>query len=239
MQTTTSGILCDYSCAGIEFFATCEGNVVLDILTTNIYSTTNNCYFKAYVDGQLWKNGDSDYCEINFEIREITLKNIPRGTHTIRIIKVSGYIQTQTTFLKLTLTGFVSKTAPAQKELFIEFVGDSICCGWGIIGNHDGSYESQDGSLAYPYLLLEKLDADYSVMALSGRGVVHGGDFCLEEAYKYPSIWRDSTIEHDFERQADIVVLNIGTNDFSHSISAADFTAAYKRLIQYVREKNG
>lgn len=231
MQATSTGIYCDYTCAGIEFVATCEGDITFKI------QTTGNCNFKAFVDGEHWKNGDSDYYAISSDSQEATLKDIEKGTHSIRLIKVTNIIHGKSTLLTLTLTGEVSQTAPEKKELFIEFLGDSITSGWGLVGNKNGSWETHDGSLAYPYLLTEQLDADYSIVSWSGRSLVGGAGPALEDAYKINT--RDGTTEYDFSRKSDIVVINVGTNDRYLNISTTDFADAYERLVKYVREKNG
>lgn len=62
----------------------------------------------------------------------------------------------------------MSETVPANKNYYIEFVGDSITCAWGTIGEHTGAYTDQDGTLAYSYLVAEAQNADYSMTALSG-----------------------------------------------------------------------
>jgi len=113
-------------------------------------------------------------------------------------------------------------------------------CGYGVIGSYDGKYYSQDGTLAIPYMVSEKLNADYSVVALSGQGAAIGNPN-VEVGYKYASALRSTTDEFSFERKSDIVIINIGTNDFSNPdvSTPALFRAAYKRILEYVRAKNG
>jgi hypothetical protein len=61
--------------------------------------------------------------------------------------------------------------------------------------------------------------------------------------YKYACYAKDPTHEYSFNRKADMVVINIGTNDFSKSaelgITSASFSASFKSFIEYVRQKNG
>jgi lysophospholipase L1-like esterase len=200
-------------------------------------NSTSSCYFKAYVDGQVWKNGDSDYYVVSGKT-SIVLRNVPAGTHNIRVMKVTGYTIAQAELLDVTLAGTINKTAPADKDLYIEFLGDSISCGWGTIGGHTGAYTDQDGTLAYPYRVAEALGADYSIMALSGRGVVYGTDLNFDKNYLHASPSR-STAQYGFERQADIVVINLGTNDRGQHADANEFEAGYLRLLENVFAKNG
>jgi lysophospholipase L1-like esterase len=170
----------------------------------------------------------------------IRLQDIPRGQHTVRLVKVTGYTLANTTLQSMTLTGSVAETAPKAQELYVEYIGDSMFCGWGVVGSYDGKYTSQDGALAIPYLVSEKLGADFSVVAVSGQGAVFGSPN-VENAYRYASYQRGMSSEFGFERKADAVVINLGTNDYSNPTDApADaFAAAYERILRYARQKHG
>ena len=102
------------------------------------------------------------------------LKDVPYGEHRIKLIKVSGYVIALAQVYSVTCAGLIKETAPADNEFYIEFVGDSICCGWGTVGTHDGEYTSQDGTMAYPLMLSSVLNVDYAVTALSGQGLMCG-----------------------------------------------------------------
>ncbi len=221
----------DWTCSGIEFIA--EITELSDITVTA--SSTAPCYFKAYVDSALWKNGSSDYYTVNGE-STIVLENVPVGTHTVRLVKATGYTLAQAELRKIEVCGSIRATA--DKELYIEFLGDSISCGWGVVGTHDGGYASQDGTLAYPYLVAEALNADYSIMGLSGRGVIHGTDLNFDKDYLKASPSR-SDAEYGFGRKADVVVINLGTNDRGNHADTAAFEAAYETMLERIFAKNG
>lgn len=227
-----TAINADWSASGIEFTATCEGDMTFAVETND-----KGAYFRAYVDGEPWKNGDSVYFEITGK-GEIVLKAIPNGTHTIRVIKVTGYTLAFAAFTSVKLTGFIAEEAPKAKDLYVEFVGDSITCAWGTIGTFDGKYTSQDATLGYSYMLAEALDADYSLTALSGQGICCGTPG-VPLGYRYACYGKDSTNEYDFARKANLIVVNIGTNDETKAIAANEFKTAFKAWIQYAKEKNG
>ena len=239
MEATADHVTCDWSASGIEFVANCKGDVTFNInVNATKYQETQGCYFRAYVDGEEYLNGTSPYYEVSGS--KITLKGLPEGEHTIRIVKATGYQLALAELVSVYLTGTVNETAPANKDLFIEFVGDSISCGWGLIGTHDGKYTSQDATLAYPYLLASALNADYSILGVSGQGIATGNPQ-IDNAYKYASIKRSTAAEYGFERKADIVVINADTKDAwrSQPIPEDVFIAEYKALVEYVRAKNG
>ncbi len=221
----------DWTASGLEFSANI--NAKTDIIFTA--NSTAPCYFKAYVDGALWQNNGSDYYTVSGATK-IVLKNVPAGTHTVRLVKATGYLLGQAEISAVELDGTISATP--DKDLYIEFLGDSISCGWGVVGAHDGGYASQDGTLAYPYLVAEALGADYSILGLSGRGVVYGTDYNFDKNYLQASPAR-STSAYGFERKADIVVINLGTNERGNHADAAEFEAGYVRLLENVFAKNG
>ncbi|MBQ2999882.1 MAG: hypothetical protein IJD64_05410 [Clostridia bacterium] len=221
----------DWTASGLEFYATM--NSTSDIVFTA--NSTAPCYFKAYVDGTLWKNGGLDYYTVSGSTK-VTLKSVPEGTHTVRLVKATGYLLGQAEISAVELNGTISATP--SKDLYIEFLGDSISCGWGVVGTNDGAYTSQDGTLAYPYLVAQALNADYSILGLSGRGVVYGTDYNFDKNYLHASPAR-STTAYGFERQADIVVINLGTNDRAYHADTAEFEAGYVRLLENVFAKNG
>lgn len=227
-----TAINADWSASGIEFNATCEGDVTFAVETND-----KGAYFRAYVDGEPWKNGDSVYFEVTGK-GDIVLKAIPKGTHNIRVIKVTGYTLALAAFTSVKLTGFISEEAPKDKELYVEFVGDSITCAWGTIGTFDGKYTSQDATLGYSYLLAEALDADYSLTALSGQGICCGTPG-VPLGYRYACYGKDSTTEYDFARKANLIVVNIGTNDETKGIDNTQFKTDFKAWVEYAKEKNG
>ena len=227
-----TAINADWSASGIEFTATCEGDVTFAVETND-----KGAYFRAYVDGAPVMNGDSPYFEITGK-GEIVLKDIPKGTHSIRVIKVTGYTLALAAFTSVKLTGIIAEEAPKDKELYIEFVGDSITCAWGTIGTFDGKYTSQDATLGYSYLLAEALDADYSLTALSGQGICCGTPG-VPLGYKYACYGKDANTEYDFARKANLIVVNIGTNDETKAIDQTQFKTDFKAWVEYAKEKNG
>lgn len=230
-----SRLYVDWTGSGVEFNVTL--NSACDITFTA--GSIGGTFFKAYVDGTHWKNGEADYYSVTGDDVIIMLESVPAGDHTIRLVKATGYTLSRAHLWDVTIDdGIMKKTAPADKDLYIEFLGDSISCGWGTIGGHTGAYTDQDGTLAYPYLVAEALDADYSIMALSGKGVIFGSPN-FQDNYLHASPLRTTDEEYSFERKADIVVINLGTNERGNHADAATFGEAYLELLEQIFEKNG
>ncbi|MFR8332485.1 MAG: GDSL-type esterase/lipase family protein [Oscillospiraceae bacterium] len=101
--------------------------------------------------------------------------------------------------------------------------------------------ENQDGTQSYAYLTAQALGADISVLARSGIGAYHGwdgGNPALPPMYESISYYRDKTAPWAFSRQADIVVINLGTNDLWTGGSSSALTQAMQDFMRQVRRKN-
>lgn len=153
--------------------------------------------------------------------------------------------------------------APAkEKKLKIEFIGDSITCGYGV---DDSNLESEFSSCAenaaksYAYLTASLLDADYSMFSASGYGIISGytPDGTRNTAEKIPPYYesfgfsysavdgctKPQQIKWDFSRFVpDIVVINLGTNDNSFCLDfderKKEFEDAYLEFLHTVRKCN-
>ena len=242
MEAGAESITCDWSASGIEFTATCKGNLFFEVKAETFKGGgVYGCYFRAYVDGVAHLNDGSPYYEIieNTDGKSyVVLRDIPDGTHTIKLVKATGYTLANVDLLNVTVDGTVGETAPADCQYLLEFVGDSICCGWGVMGSYGGAYTDQDATLAYPYLVATALGADYSVVALSGQGIIKGNPG-IGNGYKYASPYRSKATEYDFARKADVIVINADTNDAYDQYSEEQYKAALSELVTYAREKNG
>ena len=181
------------------------------------------------------------------------------GEHTVRIVKLS----------EAAMSTCGIKTIEAQdirpmeeKTHLIEFIGDSITCGYGMDDEdpeHHFSTETEDASLTYACIAARRLDADYSLVALSGYGIISGYTATAEEpviAQRIPDYYETlgfsygeyggaipQDVRWDFSaRQPDLIVINLGTNDDSYCLDHEDrqrlFCDAYVRFLKVVRRCN-
>lgn len=175
---------------------------------------------------------------------------------TISLVKLSETANSTFSISSIQVDG--SEIAPTpEKDLYIEFVGDSITCGYGVDDedrNHHFSTSTEDCTKAYAYKTAEKLNADYSLVSISGYGIISGytdnpdkkSDSQLMPMY-YDKIGFSymrgvASIPWEFERKADVVVINLGTNDESYCKSdkekRTEFTAEYCEFLKEVRKNN-
>ncbi len=130
---------------------------------------------------------------------------------------------------------------PEEKALKLEFLGDSITAGYGVVASKDQNtyytYE-EDSTKNYAYMTAQILDADIRTVAYSGQGVYRncGG----EEGYQMKRIFDMSIrVKDGYDHSLwtpDVAILNCGTNDVP---GGTDFETMYKEagiLIDRVRE---
>lgn len=235
-ELASEDYLCiDWSCAGVEFTYDSKGGS----LTFRV-STEESCAFRVFVDGAPKNNADgSPYFTIN-GTRNWEIPDMPTGMHTIRVIKVSDAVTTTALFYNMTFYGTLQAEHDNLKDraTYIEFLGDSVSAGFGTVS---GTLD-HDGALAFPYLVANKLDADYSITALKDLGVTVGNN-TAEKVYGLASVERDSAAEYGFSRAADIVVIDLGSVDFAakdeKGLTGEAFQEAYINLIRSVYRKNG
>lgn len=150
-------------------------------------------------------------------------------------------------------------TATEPKAKLIEFVGDSITCGYGVNGVLGDMFSTQneDATKAYAYLAARELDCDYSMVAMSGHGVISGYTEGNEpvtsqlvmpyyeklgQCYTEDEAFSPQKTSWDFKRTADILVVNLGTNDSSYCREIPErrqaYADAYVRMLYVLRAKN-
>ncbi|MCC6559280.1 MAG: hypothetical protein IT372_40675 [Polyangiaceae bacterium] len=132
--------------------------------------------------------------------------------------------------------------SPSPTSYKIEFIGDSITCGYGVEGpdefcNFSGDTES--AYITYAAIAARALHASAHLIAYSGKGVHqnYGGDMTepMPELYNR-TLTNDPSSTWDFSRYVpDAVVVNLGTNDFSAPIDGDAFVADYVSLLGAVR----
>jgi len=168
--------------------------------------------------------------------------------HSVTIIKRS-----ESEFGKGEFDGFLldkgRKLLPPESrpERRIEFIGNSITCGYGVEGDSAAcsfSMETENSSMSYAGMTARALNADYSLVAYSGRGLVRNyGDPNKTSAYPMPVLYsrtcyNDSTSIWDFSKWIpQAVVVNLGTNDFSTKPypDKIVFQKAYEQLISRLK----
>ena len=129
-----------------------------------------------------------------------------------------------------------------KKKYLIEFIGDSITCGYGIEAKAGGELfdtGTENFEKTYAYLSSKELNFDYSVVCYSGCGLIFPGNKMPERYNKIN--YYTSDLDWNFnENKNDIIVINLGTNDRDLALSFRGdyYSKDYSNFLQIVREKN-
>lgn len=235
-------LMLDFSISGMEFELDCEGDVYATFNARKLSSTssTGGVYFTIVVDGVQQAR---DYCRISSvgETKVLLAEGLSAGQHTFAIYRQSEHQYGEVGVCALSFDGIILPK-PADKDLYIEFIGDSVSCGFGNLGNSskgDGSALWSDGTQAYPYLTAQALNADWSNVSWSGLGCKYGySSTTMQDVYPAQRYNYDSVTAYDFSEQPDIIVLALGTNDNSKAPDAASKREGLVEMLTLVREKN-
>ena len=148
-------------------------------------------------------------------------------------------------------------TFPSRK---IEFIGNSITCGYGNEGlckEEHFDYATENHYYSYASIAARHLEAQHWVVARSGIGAYRNygepqtgsPDSCMPVQYEYTGYAWKSDLRNeptflrekwDFSRfQPDVVCINLGTNDLStNNYDLALLKAGYQKLLGMVRQHN-
>ena len=125
----------------------------------------------------------------------------------------------------------------------MEFIGNSITCGYGNEGANKEcrfSAATENNYMAYGAITARNLNAEYVAVPFSGKGLTRNYDESTDEIMPelYDRIFATNPgIKWDFKKYTpDIVVINIGTNDFAKSNpDSVKFVKAYIKFIERIR----
>lgn len=202
----------------------------------------NNDY-NIFVDGRLHKiirtTNDTIYVLAN---------GLEKKTHTLLITKRTEALLGVGTFEGFILDAGKSLAEPKEKnKRKIEFIGDSYLTGFGSEGDSPDcifSRETENSYLSFGPQLARKLNADYSIVAISGVGVTKNyGDSLRTSEYPLPYYYEracmNDSLLWDFKRwQPDAVVVRLGRNDYWQKPHPKRemFKTAYEKLLKDIRK---
>lgn len=249
-----------WSCSGAELDFTgteLSAEIWTDWLPDEPWRANFQPYIGIFVDGEALP-------------RRIAIEPV-KNTYTVfksdsvRTVRIKIVKLSENAFGKLGIAAFrgdgeACPTEPSPRK--IEFIGDSITCGFGIEGRDGGEAfrtETENPCAAYAALTAERLGADFNLVSWSGIGVYSCSceegaerpkdDWLMPMIYGYTDMGTENALgitEHrpwDFGGFApDIIVVNLGTNDYIFTKEIAErkaaFKAAYVKFLALIREKN-
>ncbi len=198
-------------------------------------------------------------------------RGLAAGSHTVEIFKriestPNGNAIGQATFLGFRIPSGGTVSAPPTRAHAVEFIGDSITCGYGDMDSFNTasatptSYTTYKSNAddAYGAVTARDLNAELMQVSYSGLGMALNN--CFDPAgtatlpARYDSILPDdpSGAQWSFQWQPEVVVINLGTNDWSNmsptgcggcttfpsgTLNQATYESTYVTFLQHLRSK--
>lgn len=250
-----------FSGSGAEFQFTGKKAVVTfqgDSASLRVGNVDNHARIAIYVNGERVIDDMIDRAEKSYTVVESDTEE----DCTIRIIKLSETAMSTVGIKRIEADAGAVIQPVEERDYLIEFIGDSITCGYGVDDedrNHHFSTRTEDVTKTYAYKTAEALNADYSMVAISGYGVISGYTADGSEkntAQTLPQYYDKLGFSYgqysgrtpqdcswDFSgREPDLIVVNLGTNDDSYTLTDGErqeeFQTAYTAFIEQIRSCN-
>ena len=241
--------------SGVEFRFKGKG-LTITLCADEVYTGERKDFARAAV----YINGSREH-DLLFDQQFKTVTVSPDGECVIRIIKLSECAMGNVGIKPILADDDDSIVPVEDKAHKIEFIGDSITCGYGVDDEnelHPFMTETEDVTKGFAYKTAEALGYDYSMFSLSGYGIISGytDDGTRHEDQLVPRFYesygfsigsfggiKPMDIDWDFRRYVpDIIVINLGTNDDSYCGSDEGrqnfYSTKYTEFLHVVRKHN-
>lgn len=169
--------------------------------------------------------------------------------HTVKITKRTEGYDGLAVFRGFVLNDGAKVCSPRKnKQGRILFVGDSLSVGYGVEGKSvecENERKYKNNRCSFASVAARKLNAEYHVLAVSGRGVVRNYNEPKQKSKRPLPSYLDNTLYNDdslkWDHSAwvpDTIVINLGTNDFSTEPrpGKTEFLTGYRNLTVKLRK---
>lgn len=231
------GTLC-FNYPGVQIQAAFRGT------SLKMYAKPMSGFFMVKID-------DAEPFKVSFNSPTdsvVTLASALNDTiHTVNIMNVIEAFQRKPEFKGFLLDKNKSLVPPPDlPQRKIEFIGNSITCGYGVesINAADPfADETENHYYTYAAITARNLQAQHFAIARSGIGIYRnyngprkGSPDCMPAMYDQ-TLFNDSTVIWDFSRYTpDVVCVNLGTNDLSTTgCDSVRLYNAYENFIKTLR----
>jgi hypothetical protein len=225
-----------FSYSGVSIRASIEASAVSVILDDekgeNYFATVVDNVYTGKIKAQKGKN--------TYPVATFAKK----GEHEIEIVRITEEEFGKTSFVGFELDAEGTASQPAPRPYTIEFIGNSITCGYGNEGRigQRFSASTENHYMTYAAMTARSFNAKTIVAAKSGKGICRNyagpstGNPDNMTDYYDRMFFSDAEPKYDFAIQPDVVCINLGTNDMSTpGYDTALFINNYMRLIDQIQ----
>lgn len=166
---------------------------------------------------------------------------LPEGIHEVVVTKRTEPLVGIDTLTGIELSGTFEKPS-ARPHRKIEFIGNSITCGYGNLDSlkeHVFSHHTEDYTKTYAALSSKELGAQAHAICWSGKGVYR--NMAEDTTLTMPILWErtqamsEGKWNHGWH--PNVVVVDLGTNDYNRSAPPADkFEASFIKFLRRIRK---
>jgi lysophospholipase L1-like esterase len=170
---------------------------------------------------------------------------LTEGEHTVQVVRQSEASFGTSSLRSVEAIDGELLAPPASPGRRIEVFGDSVTTAYGNEGESVScsfSLETQNFYLSYGALLARGFGAEVASVAFSGRGVVsnydgQNGETVPQLADRAIAASRNSVFDYSLLEPPELVLINLGTNDYSTDNDPADdeFVEGYVGLLELIR----
>ncbi|MBN2819948.1 MAG: lipase [Bacteroidales bacterium] len=228
-----------FSYSGVSIRACFSGTTIAMIMSDD----TGENYYNIILDGEVIDTVRIDTIKKTYEIASELRDTI----HEVEIFK-----RTELTFGKTSFYGFVLDAGEALVQIqnkrtkLIEFIGNSITCGYGNEGENGESFGSstENHYMTYAAITSRNFNARHLAVCRSGigiyrnyNGLAEGNKDCMPNNYQRIFLYNEEPL-FSFRETPNLVCINLGTNDFSTSGGdSALYVSNYLRFIDTLQAK--
>jgi lysophospholipase L1-like esterase len=239
-----------FSAPGVYVKAKFRGTAAAVLLEDSFKWGTNRNYYDVLIDDVFVMKLAPEKTVTRYEVAS----GLPDTEHIITLVKRTEAGIGICKFLGFEFLGSILPP-PARPTRRIEFIGDSITCGTGNEALVDSPQCSEDGwgqpynnaRLSYGADVARNLNADYHLSAVSGIGMLRNYSFQYDARPMpevYDSIFFEQIGSLAWDPQKfvpDVVVVALGTNDFSPGesdrpiMTVDEFVPVYVQFVKKLR----
>jgi len=222
--------------SGSHLSATFTGTGITALFDVSMNLSTDMPTLAWQIDQGDWKEGDL--------AASVSLATgLTPGMHTVTLLvrsmdenqsRWTPPLVSSTSFREFAVVGGTLQPSPRPVRPKIEFLGDSITEGVNVWTSHNGQTRKcwrDDARIAYPTQTAQMLGAEWRQVGFGYLGILKTGNGGVPKAndsfnWIYRNVPRDAW-------QADMVVINEGTND--SGAAAATFRTGYAEYLTTIR----
>jgi len=228
-----------FSYSGVSIRACFSGKSIAAVIDDN----QGQNYYNIILDGVLIDTLHVTNGKKTYEFAQ----GLEDTIHEIELFK-----RTELTFGKTIFYGFVIDDGDSlvpitnKRDKLIEFIGNSITCGYGNEGLNGGVFgaTTENHYLTYAAITSRSFNARHLAVCRSGIGIYRnydgpatGNTDCMTNYYTRTFLF-DENPKYSFAERPDLVCIDLGTNDFSTTGGdSARFVNNYFRLIDTIQTK--